>query len=105
MEFGKGVFEVKATSGDTRLGGTDMDGRLIEMMGRKAEMGVDPMSLGEFNLDGLPPAARGVPKIEVSFASTPPASSTSPPRTPPPARARASASPAPPGSTRRTRSA
>lgn len=25
MEFGKGVFEVKATSGDTRLGGTDMN--------------------------------------------------------------------------------
>jgi molecular chaperone DnaK len=25
MEFGKGVFEVKATSGDTQLGGTDMD--------------------------------------------------------------------------------
>jgi molecular chaperone DnaK len=24
MEFGKGVFEVKATSGDTQLGGTDM---------------------------------------------------------------------------------
>jgi molecular chaperone DnaK len=25
MEFGKGVFEVKATSGDTQLGGNDMD--------------------------------------------------------------------------------
>ncbi len=25
MEFGSGVFEVKATSGDTQLGGTDMD--------------------------------------------------------------------------------
>lgn len=25
LEFGKGVFEVKATSGDTRLGGTDMN--------------------------------------------------------------------------------
>lgn len=25
MEFGKGVFEVKATSGDTQLGGTDMN--------------------------------------------------------------------------------
>ncbi len=25
MEFGQGVFEVKATSGDTRLGGTDMN--------------------------------------------------------------------------------
>ncbi|MFH1199578.1 MAG: molecular chaperone DnaK [Candidatus Micrarchaeota archaeon] len=30
MEFGKGVFEVKSTSGDTQLGGTDMDNALIE---------------------------------------------------------------------------
>jgi molecular chaperone DnaK len=29
MEFGKGVFVVKATSGDTQLGGTDMD-RVIQ---------------------------------------------------------------------------
>ena len=25
MEFGSGIFEVKSTSGDTQLGGTDMD--------------------------------------------------------------------------------
>jgi molecular chaperone DnaK len=30
MEFGKGVFEVKATSGDTQLGGTDMNRILFE---------------------------------------------------------------------------
>ena len=29
MEFGKGVFEVKSTSGDTQLGGTDMDNALV----------------------------------------------------------------------------
>ncbi len=29
MEFGQGVFEVKATSGDTKLGGTDMDQLLL----------------------------------------------------------------------------
>ena len=29
MEFGQGVFEVKATSGDTQLGGTDMDNTLM----------------------------------------------------------------------------
>jgi molecular chaperone DnaK len=29
MEFGNGVFEVKATSGDTQLGGTDMDNTLV----------------------------------------------------------------------------
>lgn len=32
MEFGKGVFEVKATSGDTQLGGTDMNQRLFESL-------------------------------------------------------------------------
>ena len=30
MEFGKGVFEVKATSGDTQLGGSDMDKALVD---------------------------------------------------------------------------
>lgn len=30
-------------------------------------MSADNTSLGEFNLDGLPPAPHGVPKIEVAF--------------------------------------
>jgi len=30
LEFGKGVFEVKSTSGDTQLGGTDMDAILLQ---------------------------------------------------------------------------
>lgn len=30
MEFGGGVFEVKSTSGDTQLGGTDMDNTLVD---------------------------------------------------------------------------
>ena len=32
MEFGDGVFEVKSTSGDTQLGGTDMDKVLIDFL-------------------------------------------------------------------------
>lgn len=32
MEFGGGVFEVKATSGDTQLGGTDMDRIIAEFL-------------------------------------------------------------------------
>jgi molecular chaperone DnaK len=32
MEFGKGVFEVKATSGDTQLGGTDMDNAIVDYL-------------------------------------------------------------------------
>jgi len=30
MEFGEGVFEVKSTSGDTQLGGTDMDNVIVD---------------------------------------------------------------------------
>ena len=30
MEFGDGIFEVKSTSGDTQLGGTDMDEELVK---------------------------------------------------------------------------
>jgi molecular chaperone DnaK len=43
MEFGKGVFEVKATSGDTHLGGTDMDQRLFEYLADafRTKTGVD----------------------------------------------------------------
>jgi molecular chaperone DnaK len=43
MEFGKGVFEVKATSGDTQLGGTDMNQVLFRnLVDRfKTETGVD----------------------------------------------------------------
>ncbi len=32
MEFGEGVFEVKSTSGDTQLGGTDMDNILVDFL-------------------------------------------------------------------------
>lgn len=132
MQFGKGVFEVKATSGDTQLGVDPMEcvaagtaiqaavlsgevGEIVlvdvtpltlgvETLGgvatpliacntpipiKKTEIfttaadmqtavtvhvfqGERPMSadntkLGEFNLEGLPPAPRGIPKIEVAF--------------------------------------
>lgn len=43
MEFGKGVFEVKATSGDTQLGGTDMNQKIFEHLTERFQMstGVD----------------------------------------------------------------
>ena len=43
MEMAQGVFEVKATSGDTQLGGTDMDNVLIEYIAGqfKKETGID----------------------------------------------------------------
>ncbi|MDE2366629.1 MAG: Hsp70 family protein, partial [Betaproteobacteria bacterium] len=40
MEFGKGVFEVKATSGDTQLGGTDMNQRIFEHLAERFHMAV-----------------------------------------------------------------
>ncbi|MFQ5940755.1 MAG: molecular chaperone DnaK [Nitrososphaerales archaeon] len=43
MEMGGGVFEVKSTSGDTQLGGTDMDNTLIDYIVSKfrEESGID----------------------------------------------------------------
>ncbi|MHB2035877.1 MAG: molecular chaperone DnaK [Nitrososphaerales archaeon] len=43
MEFGGGIFEVKSTSGDTQLGGTDMDNILIDYVisQYKAQSGID----------------------------------------------------------------
>ncbi|TKJ17887.1 molecular chaperone DnaK [Candidatus Woesearchaeota archaeon B3_Woes] len=51
MEFGDGVFEVKSTSGDTQLGGTDMDNTLmnhiIEEFKKKEgiDVGDDPTAM------------------------------------------------------------
>ena len=43
MEMAEGVFEVKSTSGDTQLGGTDMDNALIDYIAAefKKENGID----------------------------------------------------------------
>ncbi|HTT72561.1 MAG TPA: molecular chaperone DnaK [Thermoplasmata archaeon] len=43
MEFGEGVFEVLSTSGDTQLGGTDMDNAITEWIAAEfqKESGVD----------------------------------------------------------------
>ena len=43
MDFGEGVFEVLATSGDTQLGGTDMDNALTEYIASEfqKESGID----------------------------------------------------------------
>jgi len=40
MEFGKGVFEVKSTSGDTQLGGTDMNQKIFEYLAERFQMSV-----------------------------------------------------------------
>lgn len=43
MEIGEGVFEVRSTSGDTQLGGRDMDERLMDFVLEKfrSESGID----------------------------------------------------------------
>ncbi|MCE8423416.1 MAG: molecular chaperone DnaK, partial [Candidatus Methanoperedens sp.] len=43
MEMGGGVFEVKSTAGDTQLGGTDMDNKLVDYIADefKKEHGID----------------------------------------------------------------
>ena len=38
MEFGNGVFEVKSTSGDTQLGGTDMNQKIFEHLAECFQM-------------------------------------------------------------------
>ena len=46
MEFGGGVFEVRSTSGDTKLGGTDMDNTIMNYLADefKRETGIDIMN-------------------------------------------------------------
>lgn len=43
MEFGKGVFEVKSTSGDTKLGGTDMNQAIYDALAQRyyEQSGID----------------------------------------------------------------
>ncbi|MBU4534792.1 MAG: molecular chaperone DnaK [Euryarchaeota archaeon] len=45
MDFGGGVFEVRSTSGDTKLGGTDMDNAIMKYLADefKKETGIDLM--------------------------------------------------------------
>ncbi len=66
LEIGDGVFEVKATSGDTQLGGDDWDQRIIDWLVKtfKDEHGVD-LSADRMALQRLKEAAEKA-KIELS---------------------------------------
>ena len=70
MEFGGGVFEVRSTSGDTQLGGTDMDNVLIKYLADefKAQEGVDLMD-NDQAVQRLREAAEKA-KIELSTTTT-----------------------------------
>jgi molecular chaperone DnaK len=66
MEFGQGVFEVKSTSGDTQLGGTDMDKILVDFLSAefKKNEGAD-ISKDKTAIERLREAAERA-KIELS---------------------------------------
>ncbi|MEM4245702.1 MAG: molecular chaperone DnaK [Candidatus Bathyarchaeia archaeon] len=66
LEFGGGVFEVKSTSGDTQLGGTDMDNILTQYLADqfKADTGIN-LSTDKVAMQRLREAAEKA-KIELS---------------------------------------
>ena len=68
LEIGDGVFEVKATNGDTLLGGEDFDNRLIDYLNDefKRENGID-LKADKLALQRLKEAAEKA-KIELSSA-------------------------------------
>jgi molecular chaperone DnaK len=70
MEFGKGVFEVKATSGNMQLGGTDMSQSLFEYLANhfREEAGVDIR--GDRMAAARLLEAAEIAKIEPSSATT-----------------------------------
>jgi molecular chaperone DnaK len=70
LELGEGVFEVKATNGDTHLGGDDFDQRVIEWLLSefKREEGLDVRS-DQQALQRLKEAAEKA-KVELSTATT-----------------------------------
>src|SRR3954471_13842138 len=69
LEIGDGVFEVKATNGDTFLGGEDFDMRLVEYLAAefKKEQGID-LKKDKLALQRLKEAAEKA-KIELSSAT------------------------------------
>ncbi len=70
LEIGDGVFEVKATNGDTFLGGEDFDTRIVEHLAEtfKKESGID-LKQDKLALQRLKEAAEKA-KIELSSTSS-----------------------------------
>jgi molecular chaperone DnaK len=70
MEFGKGVFEVKATSGDTQLGGTDMNARVFEHLADRFRERTGVELRGDRKAEARLLEAAEVAKIELSTSAT-----------------------------------
>jgi molecular chaperone DnaK len=70
MEFGKGVFEVKATSGDTQLGGTDMNQRLLAHLADRVRDQLGADIRGDRKAEARLLDAAEIAKIELSNTMT-----------------------------------
>ena len=70
MEFGSGVFEVKSTSGDTQLGGTDMNQLLFAHLAQKfkEKSGID--ITGDKKASARLMEAAEIAKIELTTSTT-----------------------------------
>jgi molecular chaperone DnaK len=70
MEFGKGVFEVRSTSGDTQLGGTDMNQRIFDSLADRfrQQTGMDLRSDKKASARLL--EAAEIAKVELSTSTT-----------------------------------
>lgn len=70
MDFGEGVFEVRATSGDTKIGGTDLDNAVVQHLINKfrEQTGID-LSGDKMAMIRLKEAAEKA-KIELSNLTT-----------------------------------
>jgi molecular chaperone DnaK len=68
MEFGKGVFEVKSTSGDTQLGGTDMDNVIVDFLAGEInkQHGIDLKK----NLQGIQRLREAAEKAKIELSTT-----------------------------------
>jgi molecular chaperone DnaK len=66
MEFGKGVFEVKATSGDTQLGGTDMNQSLFAHLANRFQAATGVDIRGDHKAEMRLIEAAEIAKIELS---------------------------------------
>ena len=72
QQFFEEIFECSAEKGVDPMecvasGAAIQAGVLTGGVGGIVLVDVTPLSLGEFNLDGLAPAPRGVPKVDVTF--------------------------------------
>ena len=66
MEFGKGVFEVKATSGDTQLGGTDMDQKLVVYLSERIKKEYGFSVSGDMKAESRLREAAEMAKVELT---------------------------------------